>query len=128
MGIKNNKTKQLHIRVTENQEKAIKEKAKNYPSLSGYILDAALHFDDKNGIRKLEVIESWASEFQKWKNSISHMASNINQMAHYCNQCKSNGILNQDIVEENNRIIQEWNTYSAEIIEFQKWLVKFAKR
>lgn len=128
MGIKNNKTRQLHIRVTEIQEKQIKEKAKNYPSLSGYILDAALHFDDKNGIRKLEVIESWASEFQKWKNSISHIASNINQMTHYCNQCKSNGMLNQDVVEESNRIIQEWNTYSSEIIEFQKWLVKFAKR
>ena len=125
---KKNKTRQLHIRLTEEQEKLIKSKAVNYPTLSGYILDAALHFDDKNGIRKLVVIESWASEYQKWKNDISHLASNINQLAHYCNQCKANGILNNSVVEENNNLMKEWNNISGKIVEFQKWLVRFAKK
>lgn len=125
---KKNKTKQLHIRITEEQEKCIKTKALNYPTLSGYILDAALNFDDKNGIRKIEVIEAWASEYQKWKNSIANISSNINQLAHYCNQCRINGVLNHSIVEENNLLLKEWNTLSKDIVEFQKWLIKYIKK
>ena len=43
------KRKQINVRLTDEEFKMMKEKSKNYPSLSTLVIDAVRTFDDRKG-------------------------------------------------------------------------------
>lgn len=43
------KRKQINVRLTDEEFKMMKEKSKNYPSLSTLVIDAVRAFDDRKG-------------------------------------------------------------------------------
>uniref|UniRef100_UPI003562F83B hypothetical protein n=1 Tax=Bacteroides fragilis TaxID=817 RepID=UPI003562F83B len=122
------KKQNLHIRISEEEEKAIKAKAKKYPSLSAYILDAALHFDDRQGIFKIEMMDKWATLYLERKNLLSNIASNINQLAHYANQCKNVGVVNEKLLSEIESTIKTWNSLAQKIISENREIVNAIKK
>lgn len=122
------KNKRLYIRISDEEEKAIKAKAKKYPSLSAYVLDAALHFDDRQGILKIETMEKWAALYLEKKNLLSNIASNINQLAHYANQCKNIGVVNEKVLVEIEATVKEWNCLAQSIISENREIVNAIKK
>lgn len=122
------KKNQLNIRLSDEEEMAIKAKAKNYPSVSAYILDAALHFDDRQGILKLETMEKWAALYMEKKNLLSNIAGNINQLAHYANQCKNMGVVNENLLVEIETTLKEWNCFAQRIVSDNRDIVNAIKK
>lgn len=79
------KTEELHLRITKSEKLRLAEKAKNYPSLSSYILDAAMQFDDKLGIKKIDLINDFAQVYNAHNIELNRVGVNLNQLAKYTN-------------------------------------------
>lgn len=55
------------MRLTEKEDLILKEKAKNYPTFSSFVLDACRYIDDEFGIKRLNVIRKWCSDYNKYE-------------------------------------------------------------
>lgn len=97
---KMNKNKRIDLRLTEKEYLFLKEKAKNYPTLSSFVLDACRNFDDELGIKRLDVIRKWCSDYKKYEYELNRIGCNINQIAHYLNKLADVGILSDKFLPE----------------------------
>lgn len=95
-----NKNKRIDLRLTEKEYLILKEKAKNYPTFSSFVLDACRNFDDELGIKRLNVIRKWCSDFNKYEFDLNQIGRNINQIAHYLNKLADVGILSDKFLPE----------------------------
>ena len=98
-----NKTKQIHLRVSEEEEKILKEKAKNWGgSVSAFILNACMKYDSEDRRNKLQFIREWNKEMSEYKTDIDKIGTNINQIARVVNTMKLQGevAISEDMVAE----------------------------
>jgi hypothetical protein len=110
------KNKRINIRLTEEEYQMIGDKSKNYPSVSSFIIDACNKFDDRRGIRNLEFLMNFSSVYAEEKSVINKTASNINQIAHYANMLKKNGVMSEAIIKEFIVEIDKWNNCLSSMI------------
>lgn len=113
-GIKN---KRIDIRVSTEELEKIKQKAHGYQSVSAYMIDAALNFDDRLGRQRLAAIDEWAALYVQYKKDINGIGNNLNQLAHYANQMNRLGLADTKVLEENHKMMESW-------IEIAKVLVR----
>ena len=121
------KNKQINLRLTEKEYFKLKEKAVNYPTLSSYILDACLNFDDELGIKRLEKLRLWSEDFTSFQNEIIRISNNVNQLAHYTNNLKLTGVLLPGLVKEIIQIENDYNLLMTEILNSNMNFKKCAK-
>ena len=121
------KNKQINLRLTEKEYFKLKEKAVNYPTLSSYILDACLNFDDDLGIKRLEKLRLWSEDFTSFQNEIIRISNNVNQLAHYTNNLKLTGVLLPGVVKEIIQIENDYNLLMTEILNSNMNFKKCAK-
>lgn len=121
------KNKQINLRLTEKEYFKLKEKAVNYPTLSSYILDACLNFDDDLGIKRLEKLRLWSEDFTSFQNEIIRISNNVNQLAHYTNNLKLIGVLLPGVVKEIIQIENDYNLLMTEILNSNMNFKKCAK-
>ena len=121
------KNKQINLRLTEKEYFKLKEKAVNYPTLSSYILDACLNFDDELGIKRLEKLRLWSEDFTSFQNEIIRISNNVNQLAHYTNNLKLIGVLLPGVVKEIIQIENDYNLLMTEILNSNMNFKKCAK-
>jgi hypothetical protein len=105
-----NKTKYIKLRVTEDEKADIVRMAAGYSSVSAFILDAARHFDDRLGQRKLEAMDRFAEQFTGMERTVAGVANNINQLAHYANSMRLMDRAQPGVIAEFNRLTDEWNS------------------
>jgi len=86
------KTKYLNIRLSEEEHERLHKLAKDYPSMSSYILDACWHFNSKRHLKQLEYIEEKYNLIVHLRNDMSHLAGNLNQLIAYTNNCIKMGV------------------------------------
>lgn len=79
------KKKQIHLRVTEDELHAIREKARNYTSLSALMIDAAKDFNTKKGRNKIDLMIELSSCLSKFEVETARRGNNLNQIAHALN-------------------------------------------
>ncbi len=84
------KTKQIHIRLTEEQDKLLRSKALNYTSLTDFLIDAALAFNEKKGRRGIDTMIEFSTYYEEYRTDISRIGNNINQIAHTLHIMKKN--------------------------------------
>ncbi|GHT53702.1 hypothetical protein FACS189451_04020 [Bacteroidia bacterium] len=123
-GEKTIKKYQIHIRVSEKEKKLIHDKSNNYPSISALMMDAVRKFDDRGGANVIETITSWASDFQKFNVEISRIGNNVNQLAHYVNVMKKQGVYHESILESVTDTIEEYNSLLKELVLLQRQYTK----
>ena len=95
-----NKTHRIFVRVSDKELEELKEKSKNYPTLSSFVLDACFKFDDELGIKRLERLRLWSEDFHSFKTEISKIGANINQLAHYVNNLQKTGVFLPSVLDE----------------------------
>lgn len=95
-----NKNKQINLRLSEKELDALKNKAKGYPTLSAFILDACFKFDDELGIKRIQRFKSWSSDFLKFDSEISRVGNNINQLNKLLYKMTSSGIVTSPVIKE----------------------------
>lgn len=79
------KKKQIHLRVTEDELHEIREKAKNYTSMSALMIDASKEFNTKKGRNKIDLMIELSSCLSKFEVETARRGNNLNQIAHALN-------------------------------------------
>lgn len=110
------KTKQLNIRVTPEEQQAIKTKAAEYPSITALILDAIQDFDTQKGRNSIDRMIEFAQAAQKFESAQTRIGTNVNQIAHALNLYQYNHVCLVDI-ETVEAAIVECNKLNKEIIK-----------
>lgn len=121
---KNNRLKQINIRLTEEDFSLFKKKGKDYQSMSSMIIDSVKEFNTAGGSNKIETLNSWSTEFSAFKVELSRIGNNINQVAHYANILQAQQIFPDDIMKVFTEIITEYNTLLKRIAELQNEFTK----
>lgn len=119
------KLKQIHFRVTEDEYNMIKEKGEKYSSISAIILEAVKNFDERDGCNIIDVLDDWARDFGAFKVDLSRIGNNINQVAHYVNTMKTQGVYNENVL---NIVEQELSAYNELLVNMVKAQERFAQR
>lgn len=83
---KGNKTKQLHLRLSEQEFQQVKKLAKGYPSMSAFVLDAVKNNDPRKGRNRIDTMIKFSELMEKSDVSLSRLGNNINQIAHAINR------------------------------------------
>lgn len=96
----NIKDRRIFVRVTDTEYSDLKKKAENYPTLSSFVLDACMNFDDALGIKRLDIIRNWSDDYSKFESELHKIGSNINQLAHQVNKLSSIGVVSPDLFLE----------------------------
>lgn len=110
------KSKRINIRLTEDEYQMIITKAKHYRSISSFMIDACSKFDDRLGVRNIEFLMNYCSIYSEKKSTVNKVASNINQIAHYSNILRQNGIMSENLVKEFIAELDKWNECLSELI------------
>ena len=114
--VKLNKTKEIHLRLTEKEYTILKEKAKDYPSLSSYVIDACLNFDDELGRRRLNRFRLWSEDFHKFESELNMIGNNINQIAYHFNKMSHTGVYPEGLIDTSIKLHKQTVDLLAEII------------
>ena len=122
-----NKTHRIIVRVSDKELEELKEKSKNYPTLSSFVLDACFKFDDELGIKRLERLRLWSEDFHSFKTEISKIGANINQLAHYVNNLQKTGVFLPSVLDEIVRVENEFNLMMNLILKSNMNFKKTAK-
>ena len=122
-----NKTHRIFVRVSDKELEELKEKSKNYPTLSSFVLDACFKFDDELGIKRLERLRLWSEDFHSFKTEISKIGANINQLAHYVNNLQKTGVFLPSVLDEIVRVENEFNLMMNLILKSNMNFKKTAK-
>lgn len=83
---KRNKVKRLEIRLTEDELEFLKQKAKGYPSISSFLLDAVKSHDSRRGRNRIDTMIRFSDLMDKSDADLSRIGNNINQIAHAFNR------------------------------------------
>lgn len=117
-----NKTRRKEVRFTDDEYKIMAKKAERYESISAYIRDAALNFNEKSGMVQILYAEEWAKLFVEYRSQISAIGNNINQLAHYANQCQKVGLIQDKVVEESSSLMREWLDIAKKFVVMDRTL------
>lgn len=117
------KTRQIHLRVSEEQEKKLKEKAKIWGgSMSSFILEASLKYNEIHGANRIQIMNEWANRFSEYKYEMEKIGTNINQIAHVLNIMNRQGnlSLSRDMLEkisDYNQLVKEMKILEEKIFK-----------
>ena len=81
-----NKTFNLHIRLTKDELNLFKKKSASYKNTSAMIIDSVKHFDDNIAIKKIDMLNNVSRLILLRERELSGIGNNINQIARYLNQ------------------------------------------
>ena len=123
-----NKIHRIYIRVSEDELNLLKTKSTNYPTLSSFVLDACMKYDDELGLQRLERLRLWAQDYKSFEYEISKISNNINQLAHYVNNLQKSGVLLPNIIDEIVRVQSEYNILMSNLLKSNLSYKKLAKK
>ena len=128
----NNKTKEIHLRVSVEENERLRNMAKVYPNLSSFILDACWHFDGERHMKKLEYIDEKYRILLSLKNDLSHLSGNLNQLVQYTNRCIYMGVYlnntSQEVLRIESELLDCLSEYSNKIKKLEKELKQTIKK
>lgn len=82
-----NKTKKIEVRVTEEEYNRIKFISQKFNGgISQYVMNALAEFSDTNVKERMDAVKELCNLFVKFRDELSHLGSNINQIARHLNQ------------------------------------------
>ena len=111
-----NKTKRFEIRLTEKQDKMLREQAaKTGLELSEYAR-RKIFKGEKGIIDSIKFLE----EYMQYIHEIRKIGTNINQVAHYANILKNNDMLSTDVIKEMTVELSHLTTVEQKIEELYK--------
>lgn len=116
------KTRDLHIRLTESEYKEIRKKAEIVGSVTKLIVQAVQEYNQKDGRSKVEILNDWTTYYRECKVSIDRVGSNLNQIAHVVNLMRLHDTLNlsPDMLKE----IQSFNDMMKDLNRMQEKLIR----
>ena len=128
----NNKTKEIHLRVSVEENERLRNMAKVYPNLSSFILDACWHFDGEQHKKKLEYLDEKYRILLSLKNDLSHLSGNLNQLVQYTNRCIYMGVYlnntSQEVLRIESELLDCLSEYSNKIKKLEKELKQTIKK
>lgn len=83
------------VRLSPEEDTFFKEKAANYPTISGMIRDAVRQFNDIGTIRKIEALTEMAALYRKYQQDLAWLGGNFNQAMKRANELAIGGELTQ---------------------------------
>lgn len=112
----NLRTKDIHLRVTEEEYALFRKKGKEYLNTSKMIVQAVKDFKPNNhGINKLTILNNYSEKMEMLSTQINKIGNNLNQLAHYANillMAEHPTVMDKDTlkylleqIEENNKIV-----------------------
>ena len=122
------KNGRIYIRISESEKNLIVEKAKNYPSVSAFILDACKLYDDELSVKRLERIKKWSGDYKKFEGDLSHVGNNLNQMSKYLNNLSLVGISNDKVLLECRNLLQEIESLLVDIVGSNLYIKQTASK
>jgi len=125
---KKNKSKRVYIRVTEDELNKLKDKGKNYPTLSFFIIDACMKFDDGLGIMRLKKIQGWTKDYLVYRSEINRIGNNLNQISHYLNKLQSTGVIVPDSISEIKHVQDDLSSLFKSILKSNMNFEKMVKK
>lgn len=116
------KTRDLHIRLTESEYEEIKSKAEIVGSTTKLVVKAVQEYNQVDGRSGIEILNEWAAYYRECKVSIDRVGNNLNQIAYVINLMKLNGSLNlsDNMLSE----IQTFNAMLRDLSRMQEKLIK----
>lgn len=116
------KTRDLHIRLTESEYEEIKSKAEIVGSTTKLVVKAVQEYNQVDGRSNIEILNEWAAYYRECKVSIDRVGNNLNQIAYVINLMKLNGSLNlsDNMLSE----IQTFNAMLRDLSRMQEKLIK----
>lgn len=129
---KSKKTKHLDLRLSEEENERLRDLAKDYPSISSFVLDACWHFDGKLHLNKLEYIDKKYRVLLSLKNEVSHLSGNLNQLIQYTNRCINMGVYlentSAEVIRIESDLLECLSDYRNRIKELEKELKDIIKK
>jgi len=117
------KTRDLHIRLTESEYEEIKSKAEIVGSTTKLVVKAVQEYNQVDGRSSIEILNEWAAYYQECKVSIDRVGNNLNQIAYVINLMKLNGSLNLS-----DNMLSEIQTFNAMLRDLSKMQEKLIKK
>ena len=93
--------------MTDEENKRLRELAKDYPNLSSFVLDACWHFNGPRHLHKLEYLEQKFMLIQDLKTNLNRVAANLNELVQYTNHCMKLGLYQNNTAPEIMRLTSE---------------------
>ena len=87
------------VRLTPEEDALFKEKAANYPTISGMIRDAVRQFSDIGTTRRIEALTEMAVLYRKYQQDLAWLGGNFNQAMKRANELAIGGELSQNYYE-----------------------------
>lgn len=82
------KKKQINIRLTDEELKMLKEKSREYSSMSALIIDAVQEFNNKSGRNRVDTMIEFARYAKQIEVEMARVGNNLNQITHELNLIK----------------------------------------
>ena len=111
------KTKHLDLRLSEKENERLRDLAKDYPSISSFVLDACWHFNSKRHLHKLDYLEQKFEIIQNSLAILNRSAANLNELVQYTNHCMKMGIYQDKTSSEIIRILSE---FSKNLVDYKQ--------
>lgn len=94
------RTKVFQLRLTPEEAALLKEKSKNYDSVSHYIRSAVAEYSNVNAKHKLELIQELGSFYRKFQYELSHISGNLNQSVKRANELSVARLLSPSYIHD----------------------------
>lgn len=96
----NPRTKYFQLRLTQEEYDFLKEKSKDYSSVSHYIRSAIKEYSDINAKQKLKLLNDLGLFYRKFQDELSWAGGNLNQSVKRANELSVAGLLSATYISE----------------------------
>ncbi len=96
----NPRTKYFQLRLTQEEYDFLKEKSKDYSSVSHYIRSAIKEYSDINAKQKLQLLNDLGLFYRKFQDELSWAGGNLNQSVKRANELSVAGLLSATYISE----------------------------
>ena len=122
------KKNQINIRATDEEFKMIKEKAKNYPSVSSLLLDAVKGFDNRHGRNRIDRMIEFSEAVNSFDRDMVRIGTNLNQIAHALNLYKYDESIHLPSLEYVQMVIEQNIELDKEILRTIRHIANISRR
>lgn len=118
-------TRQIHLRVTEDEAKEIIDRAKNYPSINEYIKRAISNYNNFDAHRRIEFLRALGEYYVRFRDELSWAGSNLNQVTKRANELAKVNLLppayvNEVVMPAVNALQETINKLKEELLSVSK--------
>lgn len=93
-------TRQIHLRVTEDEAKEIIDKARSYPSINEFVKRAIASYNNFDANRRIELLRALGEYYIRFRDELSWTGSNLNQVVKRANELAKANLLPPAYVTE----------------------------